>query len=143
MNSSWDSYYIVFLSAVLSLGIPAVLAVVSLVFFPKIKQIRREQQKSLAIERNRTILGQRINIRFFLATNAAIILITLALALVPCVTTLQSENRGGLISGLISIFTIVGFSILGLLYSVRKGDMGWLSTFNVETRGNSMPRQED
>ena len=81
---------------------------------------------------NQTILGQRINVRFFLAINAALILIALALELVPCVTTIQSENRDGLIKGLISIVTLAGFAVLGLLYSVRKGDMGWMSYFQVE-----------
>ena len=74
-------------------------------------------------------MGQRINVRFFLAANAALILITLALMLLPCATTLQSENREGVVKGLISIITLAGFAALGLLYSVRKGDMGWLSSF--------------
>ncbi len=81
---------------------------------------------------NQTILGQRMNVRFFLAANAALVLITLALELVPCVTTLQTENQEGLVKGLISIITIAGFAVLGLLYSVRKGDMGWISTFHSD-----------
>lgn len=131
MISSWDSYYIVFLSAILSLGIPAFLAAISFIFFPRNKP---KTSKSFAFKDrpNQTILGQRINVRFFLATNAALILITLALELVPCATTLQSENREGLIKGLISIVSLAGFAVLGLLYSVRKGDMGWMSSFHVE-----------
>src|SRR5689334_8067892 len=126
MTSSWDSYYVVFLSAVLSLGIPASLAVISFVFFPNHHKIKRpiKVQKGLNSKLNRTILGQRINVRFFLAANAALVLITLILALIPCATTLQTENREGLITGLVSIVTIAGFAVLGLLYAVRKGDMG-------------------
>ena len=60
-------------------------------------------------------------------------LITLAIELVPCATTLHSDNQEGLMKGLISIVTLAGFAVLGLLYSVRKGDMGWLSSFNNET----------
>jgi NADH:ubiquinone oxidoreductase subunit 3 (subunit A) len=138
MTSSWDSYYVVFLSAILSLGIPAVLAAISLILFPRnpsINKSRRiEQSKEFeAHKANRTILGQRINVRFFLAANAALILITLALALIPCATTLKSENLDGLLKGLVSIITIAGFAVLGLLYSVRKGDMGWLSSFQPDS----------
>jgi len=134
MTSSWDSYYVVFLSAVLSLGIPAVLAVISFIFFPKNKIKSSKSPKLQRGKPNQTILGQRINVRFFLAANAALILITLALALIPCVTTLQSENRDGLVKGLISIVTVAGFAVLGLLYSVRKGDMGWLSSFHTDSQ---------
>ena len=121
MNNSWDSYYVVFLSAF-----------ISFLFFHK-KQEKIPASQLEAIKLDRTILGQRINIRFFLATNAALLLITLALELIPCVTTLQSDNREGLGKGLISIVTIAGFAVLGLLYSVRKGDMGWLSSFQTQS----------
>lgn len=135
MTSSWDSYYIVFLSAVLSLGIPAFLAMISLVFFPRGKRKSAKTSNQLVPKASRTALGQRINVRFFLAVNAALVLLTLVLALIPCVTTLQSENHHGhqgLMTGLISIVTISGFAVLGLLYSIRKGDMSWLSTYNTE-----------
>ncbi len=138
MLSSWDSYYIVFLSAVLSLAIPAVLALISFVFFPK-TPVGRANRKKLTEEiewgkANQTLLGQRVNVRFFLAANAALILITLALELIPCATTLESENREGLMKGLIAIVTLAGFAVLGLLYSIRKGDMGWLSSFQRKNR---------
>lgn len=136
MTSSWDSYYIVFLSAVLSLGIPATLAVISFVFFQRGKgknKSKNSGNNSFPLTKpNRTVIGQRINVRFFLAANAALILITLALALVPCATTLQLENREGLVKGLFALVTISGFAVLGLLYSVRKGDMGWLSSFQTD-----------
>ncbi len=132
MTSSWDSYYVVFLSALLSLGIPGTLAVISVVFFPRERLKGSRALKSPGTKPNRTILGQRINVRFFLAANAALVLVTLALALIPCTTTLQTENREGLIKGLLAIVTIAGFAVLGLLYSVRKGDMGWLSSFQLD-----------
>ena len=131
MASSWDSYYIVFLSGALSLVIPAVLALISVLFFTRSKKKTKDQIKELLVS-PKTVLGQRINVRFFLAANAALILVTLALALVPCAVTLQSENRDGLISGLVSIVTLAGFAVLGLLYSIRKGDMCWLSSFHIE-----------
>jgi NADH:ubiquinone oxidoreductase subunit 3 (subunit A) len=132
MKSSWDSYYVVFLSALLSLVIPASLAVISFLFFPK-KKRTAQGLPAIPSKPNQTILGQRINVRFFLATNAALLLITLALELIPCVTSLTSENRQNLLSGLISIVTLASFAVLGLLYSVRKGDMGWLSSFHEDS----------
>jgi NADH:ubiquinone oxidoreductase subunit 3 (subunit A) len=134
MPSSWDSYYIVFLSAILSLGIPGILALISYLFFQKSKPSFFKSSASASQEAgpNQTILGQRINVRFFLAANAALILITLGLELVPCATTIQTQNHEGLIKGLISIVTLAGFAVLGLLYSVRKGDMGWLSSLNTQ-----------
>src|SRR5690349_13985198 len=120
MVSSWDSYYVVFLSAVLSLAIPASLAAISIIFFPKHKKRIQKESLSLMGNGNQTILGQRINVRFFLAANAALVLITLGLELIPCTTTLQLDNREGLVKGLISIVSLAGFSVLGLLYSVRK-----------------------
>lgn len=140
MMSSWDSYYIVFLSALISLAVPGSLALISYVFFPK--SARRKTalaQDKLSVSSNRTSLGQRVNVRFFLAANAALVLITLALALIPAATTLQPEHPEGFLKGLIAIVSIACFSVLGLLYSVRKGDMGWLSSFSkseLEERKN-------
>ncbi len=130
MMSSWDSYYIVFLSAILSLAIPGALALISFAFFPKIRRSKQDRPvDGSANLLSRTILGQRVNVRFFLAANAALVLITLALELIPSATTLQAENKDGLLKGLIAIVSIASFAALGLLYSVRKGDMGWLSSF--------------
>jgi NADH:ubiquinone oxidoreductase subunit 3 (subunit A) len=129
MASSWDSYYVVFLSAILSLSIPALLAVVSFIFFPKYKRVQKKPLPFDASIQNRTILGQRVNVRFFVAANASLVLMTLALELIPCATTLQEDNSEGLLKGLIAIISLASFSILGLLYAIRKGDMGWLSSF--------------
>jgi len=132
MASSWDSYYVVFLSAILSLCIPLLLGGGSFLCLLRKGKKNRLVSGLHGGRPNQTILGQRMNVRFFLAANAALVLITLALELIPCVTTLQTENREGLIKGLISIITIAGFAVLGLLYSIRKGDMGWISTFHTE-----------
>lgn len=144
MPSGWDVYYIVFLSAFLALGIPAALAVVSYLIS---SQIKGRKQRTLtdfntvlsdATQANVTALGQKMNARFFLAANAALILITLMLALIPCVGMLQpGTDHEGLLRGLIAIVTIAGFAALGLLYSARKSDLGWLKSFN---RGNERPK---
>ncbi len=130
MMSSWDSYYVVFLSALLSLAVPGILSLISFAFFPKTPAVRPGKFVGFPSgPRSRTVLGQRVNVRFFLAVNAALVLIALALELIPSATTLQTENRDGLLKGLVAIVSIATFSVLGLLYSVRKGDMGWLNSF--------------
>lgn len=143
MPSGWDVYYIVFLSAVLALGIPAALAVVSYVVSPPGQKIKGRKQQPLkgfnavladATETNKTQLGQKMNARFFLAINAALVLITLMLALVPCVGLIQpGTDHEGLLHGLVAIVSIAGFAALGLLYSARKSDLGWLRSY---TPGN-------
>jgi NADH:ubiquinone oxidoreductase subunit 3 (subunit A) len=137
MTSSWDVYYIVFLSGILSLGIPAGLAIVSKMLSYHSIGVKPSQATKPTCHANRTILGQRINVRFFLAVNAALVLITLVLALIPSATALQAQSADGLRVGLVSIVTISAFAALGLLYCVRKGDMGWLSSFKTTETGPS------
>ena len=134
MASSWDSYYVVFLSAILSLSIPMLLALISFLLFPKRE---RPQTKGPLIEasaKNKTILGQRVNVRFFIAANGSLVLMTFALALIPCAVTLQQDQSDGLLKGLLAVLSLSVFSILGLLYAIRKGDMGWLSSFQKAQR---------
>src|SRR5690349_16635220 len=112
MPSSWDTYYVVFLSALLSLGIPAALGFISLLVSPRSER-RREVPQKLTVEKsNHTVLGQRINVRFFLAANAALILLALGVILIPCVGAFQASDASGLPRALISIVTITGFAAL-------------------------------
>lgn len=141
MPSGWDVYYVVFLSAVVALGIPAALALISMLVSPggraRPAAPKRENElpgASLPVHETESAresyLGRRINTRFFLSANAALILITLALILIPYVGTLRKDaDKPALVRGLISIVTIAGFSALGLLYSARKGDLDWLQSF--------------
>ena len=66
-----------------------------------------------------------INVRYFLAVNAGLALFALALELIPCVIAQQHQQLS--LKALFAVVSISGFSILGLLYAVRKGDMSWLS----------------
>ena len=135
MPSGWDDYYVVFLSAVLALLVPLILGLLSLVFSSKrtFKPRTFESAAALSSETKVPMTRQRINTRFFLAANASLVLITLGLALIPCVGTLKSSTDGmGLFRGLIAIVTITGFAALGLLYSARKGDLSWLRSYRKE-----------
>ncbi len=130
MPSGWDVYYIVFLSAFLALLIPASLALASFLISSKYRG-----RKSVLFGNSGapSIPALKINTRFFLAINAALILLALGLALVPCVGILQSGiPRTELLRGLISIVSLACFSALGLLYSARKGDLSWLRSYRED-----------
>lgn len=137
MPSSWNVYYVIFLSAVLALAIPAILALASyLVSAGKVKKKLNREVLDEIPSVNETLLGRRINARFFLGVNAALILITLILVIVPCAGQLQANhNKIGLLRALVAIITIAGFAALGLLYSVKKGDLSWLESFQKGRKG--------
>lgn len=134
MPSSWNVYYVIFLSAALALGIPATLALISFIVSPRsVKEI----MKSPALpalsalndvsRSNETFFGQRTNTRFFLGVNSALILIALVLVLIPCVGMFKPESGSSIfLRALIAIVSICAFAALGLFYSVRKGDLSWL-----------------
>jgi NADH:ubiquinone oxidoreductase subunit 3 (subunit A) len=128
MPSGWEVYYVVFLSALLALGIPLSLSALTRLVAPG-----RRRARPPTAPREGGELGRRMNSRFFLATNAALVLIALALVLVPAASTLQAGNtRAGLVRGLVAIVSIAGLAALGLLYSARKGDLSWLRTYREE-----------
>jgi NADH:ubiquinone oxidoreductase subunit 3 (subunit A) len=145
MPSSWDVYYVVFLSAVIALGIPAVLALIS-----RLVSDRRDGEGARA----RTLetpagsrstgdrLGHRINARFFMSVNVSLALIALALALIPCVGIVRNSegDKAASLRALFAIVTLAGFAGLGLLYSSRKGDLSWVSSFQ---RGDSADAGEN
>src|SRR4051812_36635939 len=98
MPSSWDAYYLLFLSAVLALVVPIILAILSRWVAPE--RPKAEVGESSVFEPiTREHLGQRINSRFFLGANSALILISLVLTLFPCVSTLQEDAGEGVITG--------------------------------------------
>src|SRR4051812_44540585 len=114
MPSSWDAYYVVFLSAFLALLIPAILKLVSRAVAPKKDATNTFAPSDLKREQ----LGRRMNSRFFLAANSAVLLIALGLCAIPSIGILRGTSS---LPALISILTIAALAALGLLYAVRKG----------------------
>jgi NADH:ubiquinone oxidoreductase subunit 3 (subunit A) len=147
MPSGWDVYSIVFISAFLALGIPATLAVISYLISPNHAKIKGRQPQASggynpaladATRANVTELGPRMNARFFLSANAALVLIALLLILVPCSGMLQpGVGREGVLRGLVAIVTVAGFAAIGLLYAARKSDLGWLRSFHSKREPQS------
>lgn len=127
MPSGWDVYYLIFLSALMALGIPSALAAIA--WFISSPGTGRPRAVVRPATTDPIAPGRRINARFFLATNAALILIGLILAFIPSAVTLQPNIPSPIVTrGLISIISIASFAALGLLYSARKGDLSWLSS---------------
>lgn len=133
--NGWDVYYVVFLSAVLALGIPAVLKLISYIFVSRSGAARNPGSPSLQVTTPLSVAqldprhdsqelgGRRVNTRFFLGANAALTLVALSLLLAPNVVSVQHDR------GLIAIVTLSSFAALGLFYSARKGDLHWLRSF--------------
>jgi hypothetical protein len=75
-----------------------------------------------------------MNARFFLSVNAALVLITIMIALIPCAGMIR--NAGGdsaqALRALLAIVTLSGLAGLGLLYSSRKGDLSWIRSFEKD-----------
>jgi NADH:ubiquinone oxidoreductase subunit 3 (subunit A) len=132
--SGWNVYYIVFLSGVLSLAVPAVLALFS--YFASSKKERQSKDNAPALEipfdQNPTAASKRTNPRAFVALNSALSLITLSLLILPCVVNLQSNA----LLGLVCVLSVCSMASLGLLYGIRKKDLEWLMSYNkATTRG--------
>ncbi|OFZ20100.1 MAG: hypothetical protein A2X94_09320 [Bdellovibrionales bacterium GWB1_55_8] len=130
MPSGWDVYYVVFLSAFLALAIPCALWIGSAFFKQRSGVLASESESSPRTDDG--FVNKKVNARFFLAANASLTLIALALALIPCVGTLADADRGGFAGGFISVLVISGLAALGLLYAARKGDLSWLRTYQQD-----------
>jgi NADH:ubiquinone oxidoreductase subunit 3 (subunit A) len=118
----------VFLSALLALGVPASLAVISRLVSSR--KPARNAETAKPAPSGRSMLDSRINARFFLGVNAALVLITISLGLIPVAGMLRPDSGAGtFMHALIAIISLALFSCLGLFYSSRKGDLSWIKSF--------------
>lgn len=131
MSSSWNVYYVIFLSALLALAIPAMLMAVSRIASAK------KSPKPLRIDvlgevprRDLTSLGSRMNTRVFLGVNAALALMCIFLVLIPCVGVIKSGSPSDeAVRALLVIISLAVIASLGLFYAAKKGDLSWLRSF--------------
>lgn len=136
MPSSWNVYYVVFLSALLALALPITYKILSFIVpARKVSKAENESKTSAPSEElNPCSLGQRMNVRFFSGAHSALVLVASALLLIPCVAMIQpSVVEYARVRSLIAILSITSFSALGLLYSARKGDLNWLNSFQASS----------
>lgn len=75
-----------------------------------------------------SVLGRRINTRFYLSATTAILLLCGGLILVPLVRMVGGSGKPALEVVLVLI-ALVLFLGLGLIYSARKGDLDWIQSF--------------
>jgi hypothetical protein len=139
MPSGWDVYYLVFLSAAMALLIPIGLGGISLLFFPSGgSRKRRLPSADLEAARNPVTsdsVGNRVNVRFFLGVNAALVLIALVLGMIPVAAAIHSSaDKHELLTCLFALVSLTALASLGLLYSVAKGDLSWLKSFQDKGR---------
>ncbi len=134
MPSGWEIYYVILLSSALALGLPIILMIFSFVILPEKRKFRRDQVPEKKIQEQplvRSVLGRRINVRFYLSANAALVLVSLTLGFVPCVGAIQKESeRMDVLAAIASLCSLGIFSGVGLLYAVRKGDLSWLRSYH-------------
>ena len=139
LPSGWETYYGVVFAALLSLGLPLGLSLLARLLSSKAGPGREGSERGLnaglfdrGLRAVTPAIGQKLNTRFFLAALLAFALLASALLLIPCSTTLShqvaSQDQSPL-KALIAIVSIAGACSLALLYASRKGDLGWLRTY--------------
>ena len=130
MPSGWEVYYLVCLSALLALLLPLILTLVSFVISSHRQAVSQNVPDAILNASKKTdkkvLAGLRINTRFFLGANVALVLVTMALILVPCVGAFSPDSG---FRELLGIVTLVAFAAFALFYSARKGDLNWLRSF--------------
>jgi NADH:ubiquinone oxidoreductase subunit 3 (subunit A) len=136
MATGWDAYYVILLAGFTAILLPFVLNGLSIVLRP----INRSPSAEVAVEKARPeILAdrQRVNTRFFIAINGAILLISLSVLLIPITAVIQNfikeENFFLLSRGIVSLVVVSGFLGLALFYAFRKGDLSWLKSFRKKS----------
>lgn len=147
--NSWETYYIILLSALLSLSIPLGLFFISSILQrSKKKTVTNVTSSFLKSEPSDVAFPEKINTRFFLAINVAVILLGLSLALVPIVSVfrsvVESTDRQQLFRCILGILSLAFFLALGLFYASWKGDLGWLRSYDQkrpERSGENGPSQ--
>lgn len=135
MPSGWDVYYVVFLSALLALGLPLVLRMISF-FMARVSrrpaEVQLEEPQRAAVADGAIPPGLRVNTRFFLGSNAALVLFTMMLALVPCVVVVKGGGVGVVVSrAVMGVVFLSSLASAGLIYAARKGDLNWLRSYRT------------
>ncbi len=123
MLNQWEIYRLMSISGLI------ITACIVFFIFPNLVRKKKpvaEISSSTTSSNEVSQLGKQINPRFFLAVNFSLIFMGMFLILLPCVGILRHAGP------LLCTLFITGLAALGLFYSTRKGDLGWLATV---TRG--------
>ena len=115
MLNQWEAFRLMTISGLLTTSC------VILFIFPILRQ--KQKLTSEATSNEQTTLGNQINPRFFLGVNFSVIFVGMILILLPCIGILHMSGA------LIAILSLVLLVVLGLFYSSKKGDLGWLESY--------------
>lgn len=137
-SNSWGAYSVIFVAAgaamLLPLGLEAVSALV--------RQGRSEKGKNSlkpsahGEEPKAQAVTERMNTRYFLGINIAMLVSFGLLVLIPLMSFSREKaaNRSDLFFGVLGILATLFWAGLGLAYAVRKGDLDWLRHFSKEDK---------
>lgn len=126
MLNQWEAFRLMTISGLLTT------ACVIFFIFPTLKQKSKTTSNGSqnVASNEKTTLGNQINPRFFLGVNFSVIFVGMFLVVLPCIGVLH------LTGSLVAILTLATLAVLGLLYSSKKGDLGWLESFvNKDNKG--------
>jgi len=139
MAEGWNSYYFILLAGFLALGFPLTFGFLGWIsssfrFSRPISNRKRPEGLPTAVSANK-IENQdgRFHSRYFLALNSSVILLVLALVLIPCVAAFRElllEDGGYLVEIVIASTGLI--LLVSLIYSSRKGDLGWVWSYRNE-----------
>lgn len=123
MPSSWPFYSFAIVAAMLGVLVPILIgAVVRRLIAVRVKA----PIASAPTERAR--IGARVNLRFFIGLSVAALVLCEIFLFLPVVAGFSASD--GPFPGLWVLLSLLTFSVVGLFYSVRKGDLSWQKTLH-------------
>ncbi len=126
MASSWSVYYLIFLSGLLSLALPAVLSLASRWVSPQAKRA------DVARSRQPVTRDGGFNTRFLIGANVAVSLMGFLLLLIPLVGSWGSLAKERIVVAVACLLSVAVFAAVALFYASVKGDLGWIKTIETE-----------
>ncbi len=124
MASSWSVYYLIFLSGLLSLALPALLAMASRWVAPR-KRAEDAPKPAYTVTRN-----GGFNTRFLIGANVAVSLMGFLLLLVPIVGSWGGLAKERVVVAVACLLSVTLIAAVALLYASVKGDLGWIRTID-------------
>lgn len=144
--NGWATYSSIFLAAGVALLLPLGLAAVSVIarWRPN-KNLRSEvntskvghREHAIDLRESKVSAAQRMNTRYFLGVNVAMLVSIGLLVLIPLMSFSREREVGAveILFGALSILACLTWSGLGLAYATQKGDLDWLRSFGDKKGG--------
>ncbi|MEK7692010.1 MAG: hypothetical protein AAB425_13430 [Bdellovibrionota bacterium] len=122
-----------FLGALMALVVPVSLGLLSRLVSGKPDATTRQLHQNDSKAQPR-----RINVRYFLAVNAALVFLAVFfIAVPPVINVIKSESREELVRSVIAVVSVALFSGLGLFYGSRKGDLSRVRAYESSKPGEA------